>query len=76
MADAVAPIGYTAGTTFLWNTKGQVISAAALLPFLGVILVGLRFYVRIKHKAGLGADDWLSIPALVNGSIENWKSWL
>ena len=65
MADAVAPVGHTNGTTFVWNTKGQVIAAAALLPSLGIVLVGLRFYVRIKTKAGLGADDWLTVPALV-----------
>ncbi|CAD6589828.1 MAG: hypothetical protein ASARMPREDX12_004046 [Alectoria sarmentosa] len=64
MADAVAPVGHTNGTTFVWNTKGQVIAAAALLPSLGIVLVGLRFYVRIKTKAGLGADDWLTVPAL------------
>ena len=66
MADAVARVGYTNGTTFAWNIKGQVIAAAALLPFLGVVLVGLRFYSRIKNKAGLGADDWLILPALVS----------
>ena len=66
MADAVAPVGYTNGTTFAWNTKGQVIAAAALLPFLGIVLVGLRFYSRIKNKVGLGADDWLIVPALVS----------
>ncbi len=66
MADTVAPVGYTNGTTFAWNTKGQVIAAAALLPFLGIVLVGLRFYSRIKNKAGLGADDCLILPALVS----------
>ena len=66
MADEVAPVGYTNGTSFVWNTRSQVIAAAALLPFLGIVLVGLRFYSRIKNKAGLGVDDWLIVPALVS----------
>ena len=63
---AKAPVGYTNGTSFVWNTKGQVIAAAAVLPVLGIILVILRFYSRIKYKAGLGADDWLIVPATVS----------
>lgn len=61
-----APVGYTNGTSFVWNTKGEVIAAAAILPFLGVVLVALRFYSRMKYKAaGLGPDDWLILPATV-----------
>ncbi|KAL8828087.1 MAG: hypothetical protein Q9170_006753 [Blastenia crenularia] len=62
---AKAPVGYTNGTSFAWNTKGEVIAAAAVLPFVGIVLVMLRFYSRIKNKTGLGADDWLIVPALV-----------
>ncbi|KAL8952931.1 MAG: hypothetical protein Q9222_001190 [Ikaeria aurantiellina] len=62
---AKAPVGYTNGTTFAWNTKGEVVAAAAVLPILGIVLVILRFYSRIKYKAGLGADDWLIVPAAV-----------
>lgn len=61
-----APVGYTNGTSFAWNTEGQVIAAAAILPILGIVLVTLRFYHRIKHKAGIGADDWLIVPAAVS----------
>ena len=75
MADTVAPVGFTNGTTFVWNTKGQVIAAAALLPFLGIVLVALRFYSRIKYKAGLGADDWLILPALVSNGYRVRGSW-
>ncbi|KAI4274744.1 MAG: hypothetical protein LQ337_003715 [Flavoplaca oasis] len=60
-----APVGYTNGTSFAWNTKGEVIAAAAILPFLGIVLVALRFYNRMKHKTGIGADDWLIVPAAV-----------
>lgn len=63
---AKAPVGYTNGTSFVWNTKGEVIAAAAILPFLGIVLVGLRFYNRIRQKAGIGADDWLIVPATVS----------
>ncbi|KAL8710643.1 MAG: hypothetical protein Q9220_004867 [cf. Caloplaca sp. 1 TL-2023] len=62
---AKAPVGYTNGTSFVWNTPGEVVAAAAVLPILGIILVILRFYSRIKYKAGLGADDWLIVPATV-----------
>ncbi|KAI4193268.1 MAG: hypothetical protein LQ346_003963 [Caloplaca aetnensis] len=62
---AKAPVGYTNGTSFVWNTKGEVIAAAAVLPFLGILLVALRFYSRIKYKSGLGPDDWLIVPAMV-----------
>ncbi|KAL8894163.1 MAG: hypothetical protein Q9192_004559 [Flavoplaca navasiana] len=64
-----APVGYTNGTSFAWNTKGEVIAAAAILPFLGIVLVALRFYNRIKHKTGVGADDWLIVPAATNSSV-------
>ncbi|KAL8981134.1 MAG: hypothetical protein Q9205_003993, partial [Flavoplaca limonia] len=60
-----APVGYTNGTSFAWNTKGEVIAAAAILPFLGIVLVALRFYNRMKHNAGVGADDWL----ITNSSV-------
>lgn len=63
---AKAPVGYTNGTSFVWNTKGEVIAAAAVLPFLGILLVALRFYSRIKYKSGLGPDDWLIVPAMVS----------
>ena len=61
-----APVGYTNGTSFAWNTKGEVIAAAAILPILGIVLVALRFYNRVKHKTGIGADDWLIVPAAVS----------
>ncbi|KAL8879049.1 MAG: hypothetical protein Q9198_003263 [Flavoplaca austrocitrina] len=61
-----APVGYTKGTSFAWNTKGEVIAAAAILPFLGIVLVALRYYNRMKHNAGVGADDWLIVPAAMS----------
>lgn len=68
-----APISYTNRTTFVWNTKGEVIAAAAVLPFLGIVLVTLRFYNRLKHKAGIGADDWLIVPATVSSYIPQYR---
>ncbi|KAL8993641.1 MAG: hypothetical protein Q9169_006190 [Polycauliona sp. 2 TL-2023] len=63
---AKAPVGYTNGTSFDWNTKGEVVAAAAILPLVGIVLVALRFYSRIKKKSGIGADDWLIVPATVS----------
>ena len=61
-----ATISYNNRTTFVCNTEGEVIAASAILPFLGIILVALRFYNRLKYKAGIGADDWLIVPATVS----------
>lgn len=47
-----ATISYNNRTTFVWNTEGEVIAASAILPFLGIVLVELRFYNRFKYKAG------------------------
>ena len=55
----------TPGTTFRWNTPGQVAAAATVLPALGIITVALRFRVRALQKAKLGVDDWLILPALL-----------
>ncbi|KAL8782484.1 MAG: hypothetical protein Q9195_009633 [Heterodermia aff. obscurata] len=36
-----------------------------LLPTLGAVVVGLRFYTRTKLKVELRFDDWAQIPALI-----------
>lgn len=59
------PVGYTNGTSFVWNTRGQIIAAAAVLPALGLIAVVLRFWSRLHRRTGFGADDVLIVPALV-----------
>ena len=61
-----ATVSYNNRTTFVWNTKGEVIAASAILPFLGIVLVALRFYNGLKYKVGIGADDWLIVPATVS----------
>ena len=43
----------------------EVVAAGAVLPALGTIIVGLRFYARRNQKCTIGADDWLMLPALV-----------
>ena len=65
MGAQVAPVGYTAGTSFAWNTQGQVISAATVLPALGIIGVALRIWSRFHKRNGFGLDDVFILPALV-----------
>ena len=60
-----APVGYTNGTSFKWNTKGQIIAAATILPAVGLICVGMRFWARFHRRAGFGLDDAFVVPALV-----------
>ena len=59
----------TSGTSFRWNTLGQVIAAAIVLPVLGIVAVTLRFRARAHQKSKLGVDNWLIIPALVRTSL-------
>lgn len=60
-----APVGYTNGTSFKWNTRGPTIAAATVLPILGLIGVGLRFWSRVHKRSGFGLDDAFIFPALV-----------
>ena len=67
MSAQEAPVGYTNGTSFKWNTRGQVIAAATVLPALGLIEVTLRFWSRHhqKRNGAFGLDDAFIFPALV-----------
>ena len=67
MSAQEAPVGYTNGTLFKWNTRGQVIAAATVLPALGLIEVTLRFWSRLQQKrsGAFGLDDAFMFPALV-----------
>ena len=69
-----APVGYSNGTSFSWNTRGQVIAAATVLPALGIICVALRFWSRFHKRSGFGLDDALILPALVCLPLAN-KRW-
>ena len=60
-----APVGYTNGTSSKWNTKGQIIAAATILPAVGLLCVGMRFWARFHRRAGFGLDDAFVVPALV-----------
>lgn len=66
MSAEKVPVGYTNGTSFDWNTRGQTIAAATVLPALGLISVVLRFWSRLHRRAGLGLDDAFIVPALVS----------
>ncbi|KAF6225577.1 hypothetical protein HO133_009577 [Letharia lupina] len=65
MSAEKVPVGYTNGTSFDWNTRGQTIAAATVLPALGLISVVLRFWSRLHRRAGLGLDDAFIVPALL-----------
>lgn len=36
----------------------------ALLPIVGTVVVALRFRTRYAKRIGIGADDWVCVPAL------------
>ena len=56
----------TSQPPFTYATPGQITAAAAVLPAVSIVVVGLRLYVRTKQKAHVGADDWFNIIALVS----------
>ncbi|KAL8832008.1 MAG: hypothetical protein Q9191_000537 [Dirinaria sp. TL-2023a] len=60
-----APVGHTAGTSFAWNTRGQTIAAATVLPGLAIITVALRFWTRYHRQIAFGLDDVFIVPALL-----------
>ena len=51
------------------NTSPQSVTAAGIiLPLLGSVSVGLRFYARSYRRLALQADDWLALAAAVSPS--------
>ncbi|KAB8229910.1 hypothetical protein ETB97_002379 [Aspergillus alliaceus] len=50
-----------------YATPAAVIVISTVFPALGIIVVFLRFYTRIKlgSSSMLWVDDWLTIPALI-----------
>ncbi|KAI1384737.1 uncharacterized protein F4822DRAFT_371725 [Hypoxylon trugodes] len=52
-------------TRFRYATPAEILAAAAALPALGIIIVMVRFYTRLLHKAKLAIDDFLILPAVV-----------
>ena len=56
------PLNYS---TFAYAYHGQVIAAGTVFPAVAIIVVGLRFWTRLRQKLRFGADDWLIVPALV-----------
>ena len=59
---AQQPANYS---TFTYAYHGKVIVAGVLLPVVGIIVVGLRIWARLKRRLKIGTDDWLIMPALV-----------
>lgn len=46
-------------------SAAEVLAAAVVIPVVGILVVGLRFWQRSFQKAGIGADDYLILLALV-----------
>lgn len=46
-------------------SPGEVLSAGIVIPLVGILTVGLRFWLRSRQKARAGADDYLILLALV-----------
>lgn len=47
------------------GNEDATMAVSALVIVLAVLSVALRFYTRIFTRAGLGADDWLIMSAVV-----------
>ncbi|KAA8644453.1 uncharacterized protein ATNIH1004_008657 [Aspergillus tanneri] len=47
-----------------YATSEAVIIISTIFPAMGIVVVFLRFYTRIKLGSMLWIDDWLTIPAL------------
>ena len=48
-----------------FGSNASVTATGILFPILGAVFIALRFYSRRLHKAPLGFDDWLCLPAWV-----------
>ena len=46
-------------------SPGEVLAAGITIPLVGIAAVGLRFWLRARQRAGIGADDYLILLALV-----------
>lgn len=50
------------------NSSGTIV-AAAIVAALAVICVALRFYTRIRTKAGIAWDDWWILISLLTSLL-------
>ncbi|MCJ1312724.1 hypothetical protein MMC25_006400 [Agyrium rufum] len=46
------------------GNPSSLIAISVVLPTLGLLAVGLRFYARSQQTAKLMLDDWLTVPAV------------
>lgn len=46
--------------------EASTLALAILMPILGAIAVGLRFFARLRQKRGFGMDDWLVLSGILN----------
>lgn len=47
-------------------SPGEVMAAGIVIPIVGAIVVGMRFWVRSSQKSTTGADDYTILLALVS----------
>jgi hypothetical protein len=45
------------------HSPSSLIATGILFPLLGLVVVGLRFIVRLRSKAFLGIDNWTILAA-------------
>lgn len=51
------------------TSPSVLVAVGVIMPVLGIVTVGLRFYTRKKMRCPISVNDWLLIPALVRFSI-------
>ncbi len=51
------------GVVAVMYSPSSLIATGILFPLLGLVVVGLRFIVRLRSKAFLGIDDWTILAA-------------
>ena len=49
-------------------------AAAVVLPIVGLIAIGLRFYTKSTQSIQVGADDWWNAASLVSNSFDRYQS--
>lgn len=58
-------------------TPVETYAVSIILPFLGIVFVLLRFYVRSRQKWSIGIDDWMILSALVCiSALTLWAQYL
>lgn len=54
-----------------YATLSAIMAIGSTMPVLCIFAVALRFYTRLRQRAALMADDWLTLPALVSSTLRS-----